>query len=725
MASDSDTLTGTVQSVVFHNEENGFTIMQVKLDDKSVRDPVTMLGVLPAVVDGENITATGDWNEDKRFGRQFKATAIQAIAPQSAAGIERFLASGLIDGIGAAYAKRIVAKFGLDTFNVIEESSQKLQSIPGIGKGRRQKIKESWKKQKSVRDIMIFLHENGISSARALRIHKQYGDEAVNQLRKDPYRLSKDIRGVGFKTADGIAQKMGLAKDAPQRIAAGLDYVLQKAAEKGHCGFPRADLVQNAMAELGAEAELVEEILAAMIEREAFTEEPELIFLPDLHEAEMTVARLVKEIAARPVEYPEIEVPKALAWFEEKTGFQLGNEQREAVTRAVGERFFVITGGPGVGKTTIMNAVLKILTTKDVEPVLCAPTGRAAKRLSESTGREAQTIHRLLEYQPEVGFTKDEEKPLEGDVFVIDEASMIDIRLMASLLRAIPPEGHLIMVGDVDQLPSVGPGTVLKDIIDSGAVPVARLTEIFRQAAASEIVTAAHSVNEGKFPYTDTARGAESDFFFIERKDPEATLETIKQLITDRIPNKFKFDPICEIQVLAPMNVNSLGTKNLNVQLQEVLNPAAEFKREIERFGVTFRKGDKVIQTRNNYDHEVFNGDIGVVDDITTDPTRVVVKYDANREVEYEPGELDELQLAYAITIHKSQGSEFPAVVIPVSTQQFVLLQKNLIYTGLTRGKKLVIIVGEKRALAMAVNNVESAARWSGLKWRLEAGTSE
>ncbi len=721
MPPEFESLTGTVQSVVFHNEENGFTIMQVKLDDKKVRDPITMLGTLPAVVDGESITANGTWNDDKRFGRQFKATSIQAIAPKSKAGIERFLASGLIEGVGPAYAKRIVAKFGEKTFEVIEESSQKLESVQGIGKGRRQKIKESWKKQKSVRDIMIFLHENGISTSRALRIHKQYGENAVNQLRQDPYRLAKDLRGVGFKTADAIALKMGVATDAPQRIAAGLDFVLQRAAEKGHCGLPPGDLTGEASEALGAPIELVTEILSAKVESGAFIAEPDLVFLPDLHEAETVVAQLVKEIAAKPAEYPDIEIDKALAWFAENTGFKLGDEQSSAVSRAVAERFFVITGGPGVGKTTIMNAVLKILTTKKVLPVLCAPTGRAAKRLSESTGREAQTIHRLLEFQPEAGFTRNEEKPLEGDVFVIDEASMIDIRLLACLLRAIPPEGHIIMVGDVDQLPSVGPGTVLRDIIDSGVVPVARLTEIFRQAAASEIVKAAHAVNEGKFPPTNSERGADSDFFFIERGDPGATLDTIKQLITERIPKKFKFDPVEQIQVLAPMNVNSLGTKNLNIQLQEALNPPAEFKFEIERFGVTFRRGDKVIQTRNNYDHDIFNGDIGVIRDITTDPVRVFVRYEGNREIEYEPGELDELQLAYAITIHKSQGSEFPVVVIPVSTQQYVLLQKNLIYTGLTRGKKLVIIVGEKRALSMAVNNVESASRWSGLRKRLES----
>ncbi|NNE90825.1 MAG: ATP-dependent RecD-like DNA helicase [Verrucomicrobiales bacterium] len=716
MPGDEQELTGTVQSVVFHNEENGYTIMSAKVEGQ--RDPVTILGTLPAVVQGEIFRASGEWVDDRKFGRQFRADRINAVAPETKDGIERFLASGLVDGIGKVYAKRIVKKFGKDTFDVIEHASQKLEKVEGIGKARRQKIKESWKQQKSVRDIMIFLHENGISTARALRIFKNYGEAAVNVLRENPYRLARDLRGVGFKTADEIAQKMGRAIDSPERLAAGIDYVLQAAADKGHCGVPRPDLIEKSAEVLGVDTELIEPVLADLVSREKLVEEPDLIFLPDLHKAEVTVAQRVREIYSQPVEYPEIEIEKAIAWFESKAGFQLGSEQKSAVAGAVSERFFVITGGPGVGKTTILNAVLKILTTKKVKPVLCAPTGRAAKRLSESTGRDASTIHRLLEYQPEAGFTKNEEDPLEGDVFVIDEASMIDIRLMAALLRAIPPEGHVILVGDVDQLPSVGPGCVLRDIIDSESVPVARLTEIFRQAEASEIVKAAHEINQGNLPKIESPN-PDSDFFFIERSDPEATLSTIKQLITERMPKKFGFDPVEEIQVLAPMNVNMLGTRNLNAELQAELNPAQELKFEIERFGNTFRTGDKVIQTRNNYEHEVFNGDIGVIREITTEPVKIHVRYDANREVEYEPGELDELLLAYAITIHKSQGSEFPAVVIPISTQQFVLLQRNLIYTGITRGKRLVVLVGEKKALAMAVRNVESSARWSGLKPRL------
>jgi len=718
--SNPNEIAGTVESVVFHNEENGYTIMQVKVDAGG--ELVTVLGKLPAVVEGEDVRAVGKWVNDKRFGSQFRAQRIDPVAPTSDKGIERFLASGLIDGIGKTYAGRIVKIFGGDTFRIIEQESKKLQQVKGIGKARRLKIKDSWNRQKAVRDIMIFLHSHGLSTARALRIYKNYGPDSVNVLRKDPYRLASDLPGVGFKTADDIARKMGQSINSPRRLAAGLSYVMERSEKRGHCAVPREDLLREAAEVLLTEDAVLASVLDELIEKHTLLAETinrvELIFPPDLIEAEKTVARRVMALVDQPVGYPEIDTDRAIEWFERRNGFQFGAEQADAVKGVMKHRFFIITGGPGVGKTTILNAVLQILAAKKVEPVLCAPTGRAAKRLSESTGREARTIHRLLAVQYEGDFSRNHNSPLDGDVFVVDEASMIDVRLMASLLEAIPAEGHVILVGDVDQLPSVGPGTVLRDLIGSGVAPVSHLRQIFRQAEASQIITAAHDINEGRVPDLETKQ-PDSDFFFIERNDPDSILSTLIELVNQRIPDKFGLDSRDDVQVLTPMHRNSLGTKALNAALQESLNPPSDFKLEIERFGSTFRTGDKVIQMRNNYDTDVFNGDIGHIREITTEPARIQVVFEGDREVRYEPGDLDELQLAYAVTIHKSQGSEFPAVVIPISMQQYVLLQRNLIYTGITRGQRLVILVGERRALSMAVKNQDSRKRWTGLQNRM------
>lgn len=714
---------GTVHSIVFHNEENGYTIMQVATENEGT---LTVLGNIPAVVEGELVRARGQWRKDRKFGRQFEASQIQAVAPNTSDGIRRFLASGLIDGIGKTYAKRIVEKFGTDTFRIIEEESQRLEEVSGIGKGRRLTIKDSWKRQKSVRDIMIFLHEHGLSTARAVRLFKTYGQDTVGILRADPYRLAREISGVGFKTADEIARKMGQAVDSPKRLEAGIQYVLDEAEHQGHCALPRTELIERSVETLGSPEEAVVLILDQMILDTRLVAESQgeetLIFPKELFEAEQLVAGAIHALSSKASTLPAIDAESAIEWFERHNTMSLGEEQASAVIEAARHRFFVITGGPGVGKTTIMNAVLQILTSKKVKPVLCAPTGRAARQLAESTGEEAGTIHRTLEYQPQAGFMRNRGNPLEGDFFIIDEASMIDIRLMAQVMSAIPETGNVLLVGDVDQLPSVGPGSVLRDIIESGTVPVARLTRIYRQAAASDIVVASHEVNLGNLP--PLGNGADSDFFFIERNQPEEVLSTLKQLIRERIPEKFKLDSRDEIQVLTPMNRQSLGTKELNARLQESLNPPTLGKFEIERFGNTFRVGDKVIQTRNNYEKEVFNGDIGHIAEITTEPVTIYVMF-AGQSVSYEPGELDELQLAYAITIHKSQGSEFPAVVIPLASQHYMMLQRNLLYTAITRGKRLVIIVGDKRSLEMAVRNKESGRRWTGLRERLRSeGTS-
>lgn len=721
-------LRGEVESVVFHNDENGYTVLRLNRADHP-GETETVVGNIAAITAGERLKAFGNWIDDRQYGRQFRADRLQSDAPISKAGIERFLASGLIEGIGKQYAKRIVAKFGTEVFDIIDHSSQRLQEIDGIGATRRRRIKESWKRQQAVRDIMVFLHSHGISAARALRIFKTYGEEAVEVLRANPYRLAEDISGIGFRTADEIAGKLGQAGDAPPRIRAGVEYVLNQAASSGgHAALPADELMSQATEVLGVPEESIAETVAAMIRSDKLAEEQVgetlLIYLPELRDAEISIVERIRHFASTPVSYPEIEFDKAFAWFEEKNDFRLGEEQRRAVEEALSHRLLLITGGPGVGKTTILNAVLSILVTKQVKPVLCAPTGRAAKRLSESTGTTAKTIHRLLEFLPEGGFARGLAKPLEGELFVVDEASMIDVLLMQRLLEAIPNGGHLVLVGDVDQLPSVGPGRILADLIDSGAVPVARLTEIFRQAAESQIITAAHAINSGRLPDLDTG-GADADFFFLERPDPESQLQTVVDVVSRRLPSHYKVDPAREIQVLTPMNRNSLGTANLNATLQAALNPPAEWKFEIERFGVTYRAGDKVIQTRNDYDKEVFNGDIGVIRQIETDPARITVQFEGNRDVVYEPGELDELQLAYAITIHKSQGSEFPVVVMPVSTQHFVMLQRNLIYTGLTRGKRLVVLIGDRKALTMAIEKGGGQRRWTGLEERLRSIAKE
>lgn len=716
---DSEEIEGTVYSVVFHNEENGFTIFQAQSQQQL--DLVTVLGILPSVAEGESFKARGQWQNDRKFGRQFKADHIQPAPPENEKAIELFLGSGLIDGIGKNYAKRIVAKFGKDTFDVIENESQRLESIEGVGKKRRQLIKESWIKQKSVRDIMFFLHGCGLSTARAHRLYKVYGEKAVHVLRQNPYQLARDMPGVGFKTADDIARKMGKPEDSPQRIEAAIRYIIESAGDNGHCALPIDDVVSGAREILGDNTDQIAVTLERLITEDELVLEDfdgvPLVFSPDFVAAENSVTSIVKRLAAQPSGHPAVDLDQAIARFEDSRKMRLGDEQRQAVTMAVQSRVCIITGGPGVGKTTIVNAILRILGAKGVKPVLCAPTGRAARRLSESTDVEASTIHRLLEYQPNGGFVRGEANRLEGQLFVVDEASMIDIRLMAGFLEALPDDVHLILVGDVDQLPSVGPGTVLRDLIESETIPVSRLTEIFRQAQLSQIVRVAHQVNVGEWP--EMNNDPESDLFFIDRNGPDAIGRTLVQLITERIPRKFGFDQRDGIQVLTPMNRNALGTRLLNKMLQDAINPPHDFKFEIERFGTVYRRGDKVIQTKNNYDNEVFNGDIGYITEITPEPSRIIVQFDGKREVSYEPGDLDELKLAYAITIHKSQGSEFPAVVIPLASEQFILLQRNLIYTGITRGKKLVILVGEKKALQLAIRNQESRRRWTGLKWRL------
>ena len=709
-----DGVAGMVERVTYHNDETGFSVLRVKVQGK--RDLVTVVGNVADVSAGECVTAQGTWVQDRDHGLQLKSDFIKTSAPTSREGIEKYLGSGLIKGIGPVYAKKLVEKFDEGVFTIIDQFSARLEEVAGIGKERRLKIKSAWAEQKVIREIMVFLHSNGVSTSRAVRIYKTYGEAAIETVRANPYSLAKDIHGIGFKTADTIAQKLGIPLDSIIRARAGVLHALVEAMDDGHCAQPRDTLVKNAVALLEIDVSVVEGSLERLlVDREVVLDE-ELIYLPFLRTAEAEIAARLLDLAARPSSYPDIDIDKAVAWVQEKTGKDLAASQVDALKKAISSRVLVITGGPGVGKTTLVNSILLVLRAKKIRCLLCAPTGRAAKRLGETTGLEAKTIHRLLEFQQAGGFARGPQHPLDCDLLVADETSMIDVPLLSKLLRALPEKAHLILVGDVDQLPSVGPGAALGDIIRSGTVPVIRLTEIFRQAAGSRIITSAHRINSGGMPELDA--GASSDFFFIEREEPEAIQATILDLVKSRIPQKLGCDPAHDIQVLCPMNRGGLGTRQMNVLLQESLNPHRFGEPVVERFGTQFRLRDKVIQTRNNYDKDVFNGDIGRILRFDEADREAVIAFDG-REVAYDFNELDEVFLAYAITIHKSQGSEFPAVVLPIAMQHYMLLQRNLIYTGLTRGKQFVVLVGQKKALATAIRNDRAAARHSALYERL------
>ncbi len=711
-----ESLKGTVERVTFHSEETGFCVLRIKVNGH--HELQTVIGNASCIRAGEFIECRGIWLNDRQHGLQFKAEHLKAIAPTTLEGMEKYLASGMVKGIGAGFAKRLIRAFQEKVFDIIEKAPHRLCEVEGIGEKRKQRIIDAWLEQRMVRDIMIFLHAHGVGTARAVRIYKTYGNKAIDTVKENPYVLAQDIHGIGFKTADALAQRLGIAKDSILRVRAGVTYCLQEYTSNGHCGVEKANLIKSAMETLEVSEELITQAISDESQSERITEimvdDKACCFLTSLYLSEKGIAKECQRLLQGTTAWSNIDTEKAITWVQQKTQLALSASQHQAVALALKSKMMIITGGPGVGKTTIVNSIIKIIKTKSARILLTAPTGRAAKRLSESTACEAKTIHRLLEFDPSLRkFKRNVESPLQADFLVIDESSMVDVALMNQLLRAIPDNCALLLVGDIDQLPSVGPGMVLKNMIESETVPTVRLTEIFRQAASSKIITNAHRINQGKIPVGgqkgDTAL---SDFYMVLCEEVEDIKAKVISLVTQRIPQKFKMNALRDIQVLTPTRRGGLGTASLNIELQKQLNPQTHV---INKFGHSYGMGDKIIQIINNYDKEVFNGDIGIIEKLDMEESLLWINFD-DRLVEYELSELDEINLAYATTIHKSQGSEYPVVVMPIAMQHFMLLERNLLYTGVTRGKQLVILVGQIKAIAMATKRLQAQQRLTYLK---------
>jgi exodeoxyribonuclease V alpha subunit len=714
------TITGYIERITFQSDESGYTVLQLQC--KGAIDLVCVVGKLPSVSSGETLYCEGTWKNHPSYGRQFEVTSFKIQAPSDILGITKYLGSGLIKGIGPAYAKKIVEAFGVHTLTVIEETPERLKEVKGLGKVRAALIINCWSEQKVVRDVMIFLQGHGISPAYAQKIFKNYGVECINVVQTNPYQLARDIFGIGFKIADQIASNLGILNDATIRIDSGVEFSLKSLSEDGHVCYPEEDFLPIAREILQVGEEMIQDRLGALQDADRIERFPLIIsgekkthlWFKPLFNAEVGIANELEAIKKGSSQLRTINTDKALAWVQEKLNITLAKSQADAVATSLSTKLLIITGGPGTGKSTITNAILKIMEQLTPRIMLAAPTGRAAKRMSEITGRKAQTIHGLLEVDfKSGGFKRKKDNPLECDLLIVDESSMIDTLLMNHLLKAIPRSARVIFVGDINQLPSVGPGNVLLDMIQSLQIPVVTLTEIFRQAQGSQIIVNAHKINQGQFP--DIHNSADSDFFFVEAEEPEDVLQHIVKLVAQRLPAKYGYNAINEIQVLSPMKRGVVGTENLNVVLQDHLNPQTE---SIFKAGRKYQIKDKVMQLRNNYQKEVFNGDVGQIAAIDQDDQTVLVNFEG-REILYEFSELDELVLAYAVSIHKYQGSECPCVVIPVHTTHFKLLHRNLLYTGVTRGKKLVVIVGTKKAISLAVRNDEIKQRHTGLKQAL------
>lgn len=700
-----------VEHITYQNQENGWSVMKVKV--KGYDNIVTLTGSLLDVPVGSVLLVDGDWRVAPKYGQQFVAQSWTEGMPATLYGIEKYLGSGLVKGIGPAYAKAIVSRFGLETIDVIENDIERLLEVPRLGKKRMEKIRESWEKQKDIKEVMVFLQGHGVSTAFAAKIYRKYEKQSIAKVKENPYQLADDIWGIGFKTADSIASKLGYEKNDPRRCRSGILYTLNELAEEGHVYAEHEQLVEAAVKLLEAEETPVRQALASMMEAKDVIADNDVIYLPPFYYAENGSAKRLQSLLADKSLFNSDVAAEPEAEYGSKAGGIVYDEvQQAAIQQALDSKVMVLTGGPGTGKTTTTQGIIAAFKARHMSILLAAPTGRAAKRMTEATGMEAKTIHRLLEYNPMDGYKRNDENPLEGDALIVDECSMIDILLFYNLMKAIPSNMRLILVGDIDQLPSVGAGNVLRDIIDSQQIPVVRLTRIFRQAQSSRIVMNAHAINDGQFP--NIKNGLDTDFFFINQEDADEMVKLIIGLVRDRLPKKYGYPPK-EIQVLTPMQRGTVGAGNLNIELQNALNPTAP---SLARGGYTFRQGDKVMQIRNNYDKNVFNGDIGYITAVDTNERTLVVTFDS-RVVEYDITELDEIVLAYAITIHKSQGSEFPVVVMPVTMKHFVMLQRNLIYTGITRAKKICVLVGTTKALAYAIRNQTVSKRNTKLKERL------
>ena len=698
-----------VERITYQNPENGYSVLKVKV--KGYNDLVTLVGNLLEVPVGSVLLCRGEWKVDKRYGSQFVAATWEETMPATVYGIEKYLGSGLVKGIGPRFARAIVQRFGTETIDIIETEIERLYEVPNIGRKRVAKIRESWEKQKDIKNVMLFLQGYGVSTAYAAKIYREYGKESIDKVRENPYRLADDIWGIGFKTADGIAAKMGYGKEDPRRCRSGILYTLGQLSDEGHVYAGEEQLVKTAGQLLEAGETAIRDTLAGMLQAEDLILDKDAIYLPPFYHAECGTSRRLRDLAESTGRslFDGLFDPSSLT---AETGIEYDEVQLAAIRQAVTSKVMVLTGGPGTGKTTTTQGIIAALKKAGLRVLLAAPTGRAAKRMSEATGMEAKTIHRLLEYNPQDGYKRNDENPLEGDALIVDECSMIDILLMNNLLKAVPVGMRLVFVGDIDQLPSVGAGNVLRDIIDSQRIPVVRLVRIFRQAQKSRIVMNAHTINQGRFP--DTSNGRDTDFFFMREDDPERAAETIVRLVKERLPRAYRESPD-RIQVLTPMQRGVVGAANLNLLLQQALNPSGP---SLNRGGYTYRQGDRVMQQRNNYDKDVFNGDLGYIREVDTEERTLKVDFDG-KWVEYDVTELDELTLAYATTIHKAQGSEYPIVVMPVLMTHFVMLQRNLIYTGITRAKKICVLIGAMKALAYAVRDMSVLKRNTSLRERL------
>ncbi len=712
-----DSIEGSIERIVFENHENGFMVARFRQSPK--KNLTTVVGNLGSVRIGETLSLSGEWIENKKFGTQFQVASFSVKPPSSLEGIEKYLGSGVIKGIGPVMAQRIVTMFGLESLDILENHPLLLSRVEGLGRKRVKEIKKAWDEQKESRDIMIFFQGHGISPTYSMKIYKHYGKEAVPKVQENPYRLAQDIFGIGFLTADKIARNLGVEPNSPMRARAGLNYVMTKFSEDGHVYVPEVMLLEQAEKILQIELIVLEAALKELYEKKELIpqrdeNQEKIVYLKTLYLAETGVAQRIKELCVGENGLPQFDVKEAIAWAERQQQIELAPLQREAIAKAMQNKVMVITGGPGTGKTTILRTILMILNRVKATYRLAAPTGRAAKRMKEATGVEASTIHRLLEFNPKSGqFARDFENPLKEEVIIIDEASMLDTVLAFYFFKAIDDKAHVILVGDIDQLPSVGPGSVLKNIIESGVTEVVKLSEIFRQAEKSLTIVNAHRINHGEMPIIKKPENDDiPDFYFVEKSDPKEVAETIKRLVLEKIPAKFHFDPVDDIQVLSPMYKGAAGVDEINTMLQQEINPNAKL---IERGDRTFRQGDKVMQIRNNYDKEVFNGDIGRIFDIDLEEQEVAVDF-LGTIVRYDLLSLDELKLAYSISVHKSQGSEFRAVIIPITTEHFIMLQRNLLYTAITRGKQLVVLVGTQKALSIAVRNDQIKNRFTNLK---------